>query len=260
MMTRTQFSKIWLLCTATAFLSVSALQKIYPFSATPAKTTRVLSTDWTYTLEDAKNNSCIMIETAIFLDIPYMDKHGEINLASFRVPTILNISGSCLAGFINLTWNSPTVWKENSLELWFGRNSTHFYLWRITAKVFQDSKHFTSLTDFPHYENFSGDYLSDYYMQFATPIGHSFTCNGVVVFNGLNRWESVSFNGPRFEAFREGLPGRREFSPGLECGRKIPPLSSLLGAWPIVGIVIGAIALISVLAYFIWRRYTYKAL
>lgn len=138
----------------------------------------------------------------------------QINLASFRVPTILNISGSCLAGFINLTWNSPTVWKENSLELWFGRNSTHFYLWRITAKVFQDSKHFTSLTDFPHYENFSGDYLSDYYMQFATPIGHSFTCNGVVVFNGLNRWESVSFNGPRFEAFREGLPGRREFSPG----------------------------------------------
>ncbi|OXA44768.1 Lysosome-associated membrane glycoprotein 1 [Folsomia candida] len=218
----------------------------------PIKTS-ILSTDEKYTLEDAYNNYCIMVAAYIYVEITYVDKYNETNFAIVDVPPKANVSGDCLQGFINLTWNNPTVPKANSLELWFRRNSTHFFLRRIVANIFQDPKFFPNITNSPHYEKFE----ADFYDFLATPIGRSYSCDEIEIL-----WEwTVMFWGRfdmlQIEAFREGPLGRRAFSPALKCGTKFPPrpASSSMGEWTFVGVVIVLMISTGMSVYFIRRRY-----
>ncbi|OXA49183.1 hypothetical protein Fcan01_15322 [Folsomia candida] len=102
--------------------------------------------------------------------------------------------------------------KGNSMKFLFERNSTHFYLRRFEANIFQDPWSFTDMAS-PTYEHMDVE-LDDF---IATPIGHSYTCEDQVVIK--DGWERTVYlgdggNQSYFEAFRENRPNQTDFSPG----------------------------------------------
>nr|KAF7402054.1 hypothetical protein H0235_015390 [Vespula pensylvanica] len=227
----------------------STIEDILPTIASP--------TEYPYQVK-GKNGTCILSKMKISLTLTYNNSKNQESQKILNVPSSNVITtGECdeTNSIMKLTWSSEETTSEyksidfasdntNTITFYFKKSNSVFSIDQIKASIYLDKKNFPdallpeNLIELETKENLS---------LFATPTNDRYVCN-VIVFVTEKHFE-FSITDVNLIAFNTD----NDISSKSEnyC---VNPLTETANVGAIVGGVIGALAVIGIVGFVIWRR------
>ncbi|OXA51562.1 lysosome-associated membrane glycoprotein 1 [Folsomia candida] len=226
-------------------------------TAKPAPAPKYPGNDGKWTLENANNETCIIIKGAIEVSITYLDVEKKNRTANVDIPIKgVTVSGNCSLGVIKLTWTVVTN-HTNSVEFTFEKNETasittdgisagKYALQNVTGTLYKDPAVFVNATN-PN-KDFTFNILDK--AAFQTPFNHSYSCLQQETLKSEDGFVTLKLTDMRLDAFRKTGKNDTNFNPSIDC-----PADDASDVVPIaVGAALAGLVVIVLIAYLIGRR------
>ncbi|XP_046835285.1 lysosome-associated membrane glycoprotein 2-like [Vespa crabro] len=205
-----------------------------------------------------KNGTCILSKMTILLTVNYNTTNNKNNKSTLKVPSTANVSGICEKdkNSMTLTWlsfenntesvNFADTANNSNMTFSFKKNDSKFSIDQIIGFIYMDETYFPNTTEKGTYTELVTK--SDLNL-FSSATNSKYVCNVNTVVEEDNL--ELSITNVELIAFNEDDSTISSKSIN-DCTTAVLSESANVGA--IVGGIIGALVVIGIIGFIIWRR------